>query len=119
MQLFLLFSALMSVVILATASPTPGAMAKRSSKREELGMNFFQRDDSEEGKKREELESNTIIYAWYDGPGGGDDVEVEGGLYICHLSIYVSNLLHQVPIISAESLRRTWWSITSMMFDQH
>ncbi|KAG2139757.1 hypothetical protein DEU56DRAFT_912021 [Suillus clintonianus] len=100
MQLSAIFSALVSFVILAAASPTPRAIEQLSSKREELDTNS-QRDLLEEGrkldeletnsvtyisyvtrdglvipegitKKREELDTGTIIYAWYDGPGGGD-----------------------------------------------
>ncbi|KAG1858911.1 hypothetical protein F4604DRAFT_1794009 [Suillus subluteus] len=43
MQLPVLLSALVSFVILAAASPTPGAISQISSKRENLDINF-QRD---------------------------------------------------------------------------
>ncbi|KAG2130634.1 uncharacterized protein EDB93DRAFT_1255831 [Suillus bovinus] len=52
MQFSVLFSALISFVILAAASPTPGAISKRSFKRENLDINF-PRDLLEETKKRE------------------------------------------------------------------
>ncbi|KAG1767494.1 hypothetical protein EV702DRAFT_1254504 [Suillus placidus] len=64
MQLSVLFSALVSFVILAAASPASGAISKCSSKRENLGINF-QRDLQEESnlKKREELETDIMSYA--------------------------------------------------------
>ncbi|KAG2059411.1 hypothetical protein BDR06DRAFT_725087 [Suillus hirtellus] len=69
MQLSVLLSALISsFVILAAASPMPGAISKLE--RQELDRNF-QRDLLEEDKKREELKTDFIIYAWYDGPGTG------------------------------------------------
>ncbi|KAG1883785.1 hypothetical protein F4604DRAFT_263798 [Suillus subluteus] len=78
MQLSVLLSAFISLVILAAASPTPGAISKRPFKRDNLDTNF-QRDPLEEGKKREELKSDFIIYAWYDGPGSGDKKRKELG----------------------------------------
>ncbi|KAG1860186.1 hypothetical protein DFJ58DRAFT_744583 [Suillus subalutaceus] len=70
MQLSVLFSAFVSFAILAAASPTPGAISKRSSKRENLDINF-QRDLLEESVKREELESNLVGYVGYGGSGIG------------------------------------------------
>ncbi|KAG2068945.1 hypothetical protein BDR04DRAFT_728760 [Suillus decipiens] len=58
MQLSLLFSALVSLAILVTALPTPGAISKRSL----------------ESKKREELESNLVAYSQYTGDGGGSGI---------------------------------------------
>lgn len=70
MQLSVLFSAFMSFVILAAASPALGAISERSStKRENLDINF-QRDLLEESK-REELETDLVGYAGYDGGGDG------------------------------------------------
>ncbi|KAG1780750.1 hypothetical protein EV702DRAFT_1194231 [Suillus placidus] len=71
MQLSVFLSALISFVILAAASPMPEAISKRSSKRENLDINF-QRDLLEEAKKREELEANLVAYIGYGGdvPGG-------------------------------------------------
>lgn len=61
----MLISVLLSVfVYLATfvvAAPTPGAVSKRSSKRENFGINF-QRDLLEESKKREEHHTNVVAY---------------------------------------------------------
>ncbi|KAG1810681.1 uncharacterized protein BJ212DRAFT_1484243 [Suillus subaureus] len=74
MQLSVLLSALISLAILAAASPTPGAISKRSFERKNLNTNL-----PEEGKKREELKSDFIIYAWYDGPGSGDKKRKELG----------------------------------------
>ncbi|KAG1856577.1 hypothetical protein C8R48DRAFT_775979 [Suillus tomentosus] len=74
MQLSVFLSALISsFVILAAASPMPGAISKRSFERRERGEldTNFQRDLIEEDKKREELKTDFIIYAWYDGPGTG------------------------------------------------
>ncbi|KAG2106562.1 uncharacterized protein F5147DRAFT_774842 [Suillus discolor] len=62
MQLSVLFTALVSFVILAAASPAaPGAISKRSFKRENLDINFERDllktdlDDSDQPYKREEL----------------------------------------------------------------
>ncbi|KAG1787740.1 uncharacterized protein HD556DRAFT_936243 [Suillus plorans] len=74
MQLSVLLSALISFVILTAASPTPGAISKRSFERRELDTNF-QRDLLEEDKKRDSEELDTDFnpyYAWYgSGTGGG------------------------------------------------
>ncbi|KAG1787737.1 uncharacterized protein HD556DRAFT_936293 [Suillus plorans] len=79
MQRHVLLSALISsFIILAAASPMPGAISKRSFERRELDTNF-QRDLLEEDKKREELKTDFIIYAWYDGPGTGDKKRKELG----------------------------------------
>ncbi|KAG2073065.1 hypothetical protein BDR04DRAFT_1095545 [Suillus decipiens] len=72
MQLSVFLSVLVSLVVLVAASPVPGAISERSFKREKLDTNF-QRDLLEEDKKREELKTDFIIYAWYDGPGTGGD----------------------------------------------
>ncbi|KAG2038191.1 hypothetical protein BDR03DRAFT_1010122 [Suillus americanus] len=72
MQLSVLFSAFVSFAILAAASPTPGAISKRSSKRENLDINF-QRDLL--GEKREELESNLVGYVDYGGSGTSRAIE--------------------------------------------
>ncbi|KAG1804290.1 hypothetical protein EV424DRAFT_1544707 [Suillus variegatus] len=66
MQLSVLLSALISFVILAAASPTPGAISKRSFERGERGEldTNFQRDLLEEHKKRKEL--GTGIVTNYD-----------------------------------------------------
>ncbi|KAG1787739.1 uncharacterized protein HD556DRAFT_1448422 [Suillus plorans] len=64
MQLSVLLSALISFVILAAASPTPGAISKRSFERRELDTNF-QRDLLEEHNKRKELGSG-IEYDGHD-----------------------------------------------------
>ncbi|KAG2070304.1 hypothetical protein BDR04DRAFT_1100220 [Suillus decipiens] len=87
MQLSVLFSALVSLVILATALPTPGATLKRSYKREskkrdELETNLVGyigygggSGASRAIKERDELESNLVGYIGYDdGPGGPDGV---------------------------------------------
>ncbi|KAG2360662.1 hypothetical protein BDR07DRAFT_1486783 [Suillus spraguei] len=74
MQPYVLFSAFVSFIILATASPAPGTISKRSSKRENLGI-IIQRDLLEESKKREELESDIVTYI---GLGGGSS-EAAGG----------------------------------------
>ncbi|KAG1788770.1 uncharacterized protein HD556DRAFT_1529835 [Suillus plorans] len=73
MQLSVLFSALISFVILAAASPTPEAFSKRSSKREKPGNNF-QRDSLEESKKREELGTNLIEYINYYARDGSSSI---------------------------------------------
>ncbi|KAG1852835.1 hypothetical protein DFJ58DRAFT_399100 [Suillus subalutaceus] len=77
MQLSVLLSALISLVILTAASPTPGAISKRSFERDNLDTNFQR--GALEGKKREELKSDFVIYAWYDGPGSGDKKRKELG----------------------------------------
>ncbi|KAG1818757.1 uncharacterized protein BJ212DRAFT_1479735 [Suillus subaureus] len=69
MQLSVLFSAFVSFAILAAASPTQGAISKRSSKRENLDINF-QRDLLEESEKRAELEANLVGYIDYGGGSG-------------------------------------------------
>lgn len=80
MQLSVLLSALLSLVILAAASPTPGAISRRSFERDNLDTNF-RRTLPEEGKKREELKSDFIIYSWYDGPGNDKKrKELESGI---------------------------------------
>ncbi|KAG1775331.1 hypothetical protein EV702DRAFT_1117930 [Suillus placidus] len=84
MQLSVLFGAPVSFVILAAASPAPGAISKRSSKRENLDINF-QRDLLEESKKREELETEIMSYIGYagEGPGGPSEAktrELQSGL---------------------------------------
>ncbi|KAG2346628.1 hypothetical protein BDR05DRAFT_997579 [Suillus weaverae] len=76
MQLSVLLGSLVSLVILAVASPTPEAISKYSFERENLDTNF-QRDL--DNKKREELKTDFIIYAWYDGPGSGDKKREELG----------------------------------------
>ncbi|KAG2143207.1 hypothetical protein BD769DRAFT_1661650 [Suillus cothurnatus] len=78
MQLSVLLGALISLVFFAAASPMPGAISKRSFERENLDTNF-QRDIQDESKKRKELNSDFIIYAWYDGPGTGDKKRKELG----------------------------------------
>ncbi|KAG2031943.1 hypothetical protein BDR03DRAFT_971437, partial [Suillus americanus] len=71
MQLSVLFSALLSFVILAAASPTPGAISKRSSKRENLDINS-QRDLLEERKE--------IAYALsYLSYGTDEEARAQGG----------------------------------------
>ncbi|KAG1804293.1 hypothetical protein EV424DRAFT_308090 [Suillus variegatus] len=70
MQLSVLLSALISFVILATASPTPGAISKRSSELNTLDT-YFRHDYLVESKKRKELESH-ITY-------NDDDVLSTGG----------------------------------------
>ncbi|KAG2757655.1 hypothetical protein P692DRAFT_20824487 [Suillus brevipes Sb2] len=54
MKRFVLLTALISLVITAAASPTPGAISKRSFERNQLDANF-QRDLL---KKREELNTD-------------------------------------------------------------
>ncbi|KAG2148197.1 uncharacterized protein EDB93DRAFT_1250264 [Suillus bovinus] len=81
MQLSILLGALVSFAILAAASLTPRAISKRAFEGETLGTDF-QRDLQEESKKREELKTDFIIYAWYDGPGSGEKKrkELETGI---------------------------------------
>ncbi|KAG2119350.1 hypothetical protein DEU56DRAFT_125834 [Suillus clintonianus] len=66
MQLSVLFSALISFVILAAAAPTPRAISieELSSKRKELDTNS-QRDLLEEGRKPDQLETNSVTYISY------------------------------------------------------
>ncbi|KAG2365823.1 hypothetical protein BDR07DRAFT_1374018 [Suillus spraguei] len=56
-RLSVLLSVLVSLVILASASPMPEAISERSSKRGELNMNF-ERDLLEEFKKRGGLKTH-------------------------------------------------------------
>ncbi|KAG1860132.1 hypothetical protein DFJ58DRAFT_278661 [Suillus subalutaceus] len=64
MQLPVLLSALVSFVILAAASPTPGAISKLSSKRENLDISF-QRDLLGKSMERE-LATGLNDYSDYD-----------------------------------------------------
>ncbi|KAG2031944.1 hypothetical protein BDR03DRAFT_1015657 [Suillus americanus] len=77
MQLSVLFSAFLSFVVLAAASPTPGAISGRSYKRENLDISF-QRDLLEESKKREELEEDVVQYFR---PYCGTKCLAEGGIH--------------------------------------
>ncbi|KAG2751565.1 hypothetical protein P692DRAFT_20726931 [Suillus brevipes Sb2] len=69
MQRLVLLGALMSLVVLAAASPTPGAISKRSLEQDKIDSAVVAEGHNE---KREELKTDFIIYAWYDGPGTGD-----------------------------------------------
>ncbi|KAG2068967.1 hypothetical protein BDR04DRAFT_1232496 [Suillus decipiens] len=72
MQLSVLFGALVSLAILVTALPTPGAISKRSSKRENLDIDF-QLHRSVESKKRDELDTNPVGYIGYEDYGENPD----------------------------------------------
>ncbi|KAG2361613.1 hypothetical protein BDR07DRAFT_1377098 [Suillus spraguei] len=69
MQLSVLFSALVSLAILVTALPAPGAISKRSSKRENLDIEF-QFHDLVESKKRDGPDPNILGYLGYAKYGG-------------------------------------------------
>lgn len=66
MQRSVLLSALISLVVFAAASPTPGAISKRSLEQDKLDGAVVAEGRNE---KREELKTDFVIYAWYDGPG--------------------------------------------------
>lgn len=76
MQRSLLLSTLISLVVLAAALPTPGAISKRSFERDALNGAVVAEGHNE---KREELKTDFIIYAWYDGPGSGGKKREELG----------------------------------------
>ncbi|KAG1856580.1 hypothetical protein C8R48DRAFT_674985 [Suillus tomentosus] len=88
MQLSVLLSALISFVILATASPTPGAISKRSFEGNTLDTNFG-RDLLVESKKRKELESRIA----YD----DDDVPSTGGKKRRELATHLAYSDDDVP----------------------
>ncbi|KAG2086665.1 uncharacterized protein F5147DRAFT_75888 [Suillus discolor] len=69
MQLSVLLSALISFVILATASPTPGAISKRSFERNTLDT-YFRGDLLVGSKKRKELATH-LAYSDDDVPSTG------------------------------------------------
>lgn len=108
MQRLVLLGALISLVVLAAASPTPGAISKRSREHSCSYQQYHIHSDGPQctnqsskmklmallllkvghtsvtfvhcinpfspghNEKREELMTDFIIYAWYDGPGTGD-----------------------------------------------
>ncbi|KAG2068943.1 hypothetical protein BDR04DRAFT_1119377 [Suillus decipiens] len=72
MQLSVLFGALVSLAIHVTALPMPGATSKRSSKRENLDIDF-QLHGSVESKNHDELDTNPGGYIENEDYGGDPD----------------------------------------------